>query len=205
MLLLALPLSRMRADEIYYTEDTTQTASSEYVHYVDLTRKPIALRAVWLGAIVPGMGQIYNGSYWKLPIVYGGFAGCAYAISYTNGRYTDYKEAYRDLYTDKVLSTDPNRSYNALLPEGYTIDRLGGRGEYLKLLERNQRSFRRYRDISIVASIAVYLLSLIDAYVDAQLFDFDISDDLSLDVEPQIYYDMLNQQRNAEVKMAIHF
>ena len=60
------------SDQIYYvhTEDTTHTDDKEeYKYYIDLRRQPIAARAVWLGAIVPGLGQIYNGSYWKLAIV----------------------------------------------------------------------------------------------------------------------------------------
>lgn len=171
---------------------------------IDLTKKPVAQRAVWLSAIVPGLGQIYNQSYWKLPIVYGGFMGCAYAITLNNTRYLDYKQAYRDILQDEVLSTDPQRSYNAILPKGYTIDRMGGRSTYTQTLQRYQNNYRRYRDLSIVATIAVYALTMVDAFVDAQLFDFDISPDLSLQIEPQIYRDIRNE-RSAEVKLAITF
>ena len=59
--------------------------------------KPDPMRAVWLGTIVPGLGQIYNRSYWKLPIVYGGFMGCIFAITYTSNMYEGYKTAYRDI------------------------------------------------------------------------------------------------------------
>ena len=90
------------------------------------------------------------------------------------------------------------------MPEGYDIDRLGGVSRYTSTLQNRQSNYRRYRDWSIVATILVYALSLVDAYVDAQLFDFDISPDLTLNVEPQIYYD-LQQQRSAEVKLAITF
>lgn len=167
-------------------------------------RRPLARRAVWLGAICPGLGQIYNESYWKLPIVYGGFMGCSYAIILNNTRYQSYKNAYRDILLDKELSTDPNRSYNAVLPTGYTIDKMGGRDRYTTTLQRYQNNYRRYRDLSIAATFIVYALSLVDAYVDAQLFDFDISPDLTLNVEPQIYYDLQNR-RSAEVKLAITF
>lgn len=194
-------------DVIYHTLDTTSTDEDQYHYYVDLTRRPDALKAVWLGAIIPGAGQIYNGSYWKLPIVYGGLMGCGYAISLNQSRYNSYKTAYRDLYNDSQAGTvtnDPSKSYNAILPEGYDIDRLGGVSKYTSTLQNWQSNYRRYRDWSIVATIVVYALSLIDAYVDAQLFDFDISPDLTLNVEPQIYYD-LQQQRSAEVKLAIVF
>ena len=169
--------------------------------------KPDPMRAVWLGAVVPGLGQIYNRSYWKLPIVYGGFMGCIYAITWTNGQYEGYKSAYRDIYYDiqnGTVSNDPNKSYNAILPEGYTINSMGGANTYQNRLKEWQNASLRNRDLAILVTVVVYALSLVDAYVDAQLFDFDISNDLSLNVSPQIYYDMHNQ-RTAEVKLAIQF
>ncbi len=208
ILLAVVPCLMMaQNDAIYHTPDTTTTDDGEYRYYVDLSRRPDALKAVWLGAIIPGAGQIYNGSYWKLPIVYGGLMGCGYAISLNQSRYNSYKTAYRDLYNDSqagLVTNDPSKSYNAILPEGYDIDRLGGVSKYTSTLQNWQSNYRRYRDWSIVATIVVYALSLVDAYVDAQLFDFDISPDLTLNVEPQIYYD-LQQQRSAEVKLAITF
>lgn len=169
--------------------------------------KPDPVRAVWLGAIVPGLGQIYNRSYWKLPIVYGGFMGCIYAVTWTNNQYTSYKEAYRDIYHDiqhGMVSDSPDKSYNAILPEGYDINAMGGASAYSNRLKEWQNVSLRNRDLSILVTIAVYALSLVDAYVDAQLFDFDISDDLSLNVSPQLYYDM-QHQRTAEVKLAVKF
>lgn len=169
--------------------------------------KPDPMRAVWLGAIVPGMGQIYNRSYWKLPIVYGGFMGCIYAITWSNNQYIGYKEAYRDIYYDiqnGTVSNSPDKSYNAILPEGYTINTMGGASAYQNRLKEWQNASLRNRDMAILVTVAVYALSLIDAYVDAQLFDFDISNDLSLNVTPQIYYDLQNQ-RTAEIKLAIQF
>ena len=170
-------------------------------------RKPDAVKAVWLGAIAPGAGQIYNGSYWKLPIVYGAFMGCGYAISTMQNGYTDYKTAYLDLYNDVQAGTvteDPTKSYIAILPDGYTLSNVGGSGTWMNTLKNRQSIYRRYRDYSILATVVVYALSLIDAYVDAQLFDFDISPNLTLNVEPQIYYDLQHQQ-SAELKLAITF
>ena len=170
-------------------------------------RKPDAIKAVWLGAIAPGAGQIYNGSYWKLPIVYGAFMGCGYAISTMQGRYSGYKTAYLDLYNDMQAGTvteDADKSYIAVIPDGYSLSQLGGASTWANTLKNRQSIYRRYRDYSILAIVVVYALSLIDAYVDAQLFDFDISPDLSLNIEPQIYYD-LQRQRSAELKVAIQF
>jgi hypothetical protein len=187
-----------------YKVDTTLLSQKEIDR---LFWKPDPMRSVWLGAIVPGLGQIYNRSYWKLPIVYGGLMGCVYAITWTTNEYNGYKNAYRDIYfdiRDGKVSNDPSKSYIAILPEGYTIDRMGGVSAYRNRLKDWQNSSRRNRDLAIAATAIVYALTLIDAYVDAQLFDFDISNDLSLNVYPELYYDLQNQH-SAEVKLAITF
>jgi len=165
--------------------------------------RPDPNRAVWLGTLCPGLGQIYNRSLWKLPIVYGGLMGCAYAIIWNGNMYKDYRQAYIDICTDVELSDDPTRSYNAILPKGYTIEKMGGRSTYTQTLNSKQNLYRRYRDLGIVGAFAVYALSIIDAFVDAQLFDFDISPDLSMNVSPQIYNDYIHHQRSAEVHLAI--
>lgn len=190
---------------------TQTTTSQDSLTQRQLERtfwKPDPVKAVWLGTIVPGLGQIYNRSYWKLPIVYGGLMGCAYAITYTSNQYLSYKEAYRSIYYDiqnSTLSNSPDKPYIAILPDGYTIDRMGGASAYQKRLYEWQNSSRRYRDLSIAATAIVYALTLVDAYVDAQLFDFDISPDLTLNVNPQLYYDDWQHQRSAEVKLALTF
>ena len=207
ILLLTIPaFAFAQQDSIHHTSDTTH-AEEEYKYMIDLTKKPDAMKAVWLGTVIPGAGQIYNGSYWKLPIVYGAFMGCGYAISINQNRYSSYKNAYLDLYNDKqagTISEDISKSYIAVLPEGYDLNRVGGVDTWMNTLKNQQNIYRRYRDYSILATVIVYALSLIDAYVDAQLFDYDISPDLSLNIEPQIYYD-LQQQKSAELKLAIQF
>ena len=188
--------------------DIADTATMTQKEIDRLFWQPDPVRAVWLGAVVPGLGQIYNRSYWKVPIVYGGFMGCAYAITWTNDQYIGYKNAYRDIYydiRDGKVSNDPSKSYIAILPEGYTIDRMGGTSAYRDRLKEWQSRSRRNRDLAIAATAIVYALTLVDAYVDAQLFDFDISTDLSLNMYPNIYYDDMQHQRTAEVKLAIIF
>jgi hypothetical protein len=125
----------------------------------------------------------------------------------TSNQYEGYKNAYRDIYHDNragTVSDDPSKSYNAILPEGYTIAMMGGASTYQNRLKEWQSQALRNRDLSIVVTVLVYALTLVDAYVDAQLFDFDISPDLSLNVYPQLYYDLQNQ-RTAEVKLAVTF
>lgn len=142
--------------------------------------KPDPIKAIWMGAIIPGFGQIINRKYWKLPLVYGGFMGFAYAISWNSSRYNSYKNAYRD-----ISDNDPaTNSYLDILPEGVTIETLGGEERYKQILNSRQDFFHRYRDLSIILSIGYYGLVLLDAYVDAHLYDFDISPDLVLNVAP---------------------
>ena len=196
-----------KSGEVYYTPDTTAESEVMDYRYIINLQKPDPLKAVWLGVIIPGAGQFYNRSYWKLPIVYGAFMGCGYAISWTQNRYSDYKRAYLDLYNDNkagTVSEDESKSYIAVMPDGYTLTRVGGVGTWMNTLNNRQSTYRRYRDYSILATVVVYALSLIDAYVDAQLFDYDISPDLTLNIEPQIYMDSQHQQSD-ELKLAISF
>ncbi|MBR1515473.1 MAG: hypothetical protein IJ621_01830 [Paludibacteraceae bacterium] len=208
LLLLCCGFTVVRADDADLPKDSLPlTLSADSLPATDTMNLwvPNPSRATWLAVIVPGLGQIYNRSYWKLPIVYGAFMGCAYAISWNASMYNDYKEAYRDILLDETLSDDPTRSYNAILPPGYTIESMGGRSQYTSTLNSRQNRYRRYRDISIAATVAVYVLSIIDAYVDAQLFDFDISPNLSLNVQPQLNYDPWRDNRSAELKLALNF
>lgn len=191
-----------------FVQDTTSAEEVSADAVEKLFWKPDPVKAVWMGTLFPGLGQIYNRSYWKLPIVYGGLMGCTYAIMYTNNQYLSYKEAYRSIYYDiqhSSVSNSPEKPYIAILPDGYTIDRMGGVSAYQKRLYDWQNTTRRYRDLSIAATVIVYALTLVDAYVDAQLFDFDISPDLSLNVQPDLYYDQIQRQRSAEVRLALSF
>lgn len=141
---------------------------------------PNPKRALWLAIVFPGAGQIYNRKYWKLPIFYGGFLGCTYALLWNQQMYKDYSQAYLDIMDD-----DPNtKSYMDMLPPRYDIT---GREERFKTIFKNKKNYyRRYRDLSVFCFIGVYLLSVIDAYVDAQLSVFDISPDLSMKVRPAV-------------------
>ena len=152
---------------------------------------PNSNRAIWLALVIPGGGQIYNRKYWKLPIVYGGFVGCAYALTWNNRMYKDYSQAYLD-----IMDSNPNtKSYEDLLPPNSSYNE-----EQLKsTLKRRKDMFRRYRDLSIFAFIGVYLISIIDAYVDAELSNFDITPDLSMKVEPAVI-DNNNQFRSNSLK-----
>ena len=148
------------------------------------TWHPEAKRAMWMALVLPGAGQIYNRKYWKLPIIYGGFVGCAYAITWNNQMYHDYSQAYLDIMDD-----DPNtQSYNQFLHLGATID-ASNIDRYKEIFRKRKDKFRRWRDMGVFVMIGVYAFSVIDAYVDASLSELDISDDLTLRVEPTVMND----------------
>lgn len=147
--------------------------------------KPNPTKAT-LYALIPGMGQIYNRKYWKLPLVYGGFMGFFYAVTWNNRNYQDYKQAYFDLLSTDPTSKDSWRDF--IRTPGLTREE---QNEYIKNnssfeneLKSKKDYFRRYRDLSIILTVGFYAITIIDAYVDAQLFDFDISPDLSMRIEP---------------------
>ena len=145
------------------------------------TWHPNPKRALWLALVLPGAGQIYNRKYWKLPLVYGGFVGCVYAMRWNDQMYHDYSQAYLDISDD-----DPNtQSYNQFLHLGKAITK-ENMATYQNLFKQRKDRYRRWRDLSFFCLLGVYALSVIDAYVDASLSEFDISNDLSLRVEPAI-------------------
>ncbi len=141
--------------------------------------RPDPEKATWLALIIPGGGQIYNRKYWKLPIVYGGFVGCLYAYNWNGQMYKDYRQAYLD-----IMDSDPNTdSYKDFFRPGYDYE---ANKEYLtNVFKKRKDRYRRWRDLSIFAFIGVYAVSVIDAYVDAQLSSFDIAEDINLTIEPQ--------------------
>ena len=104
---------------------------------------PNPTKATWLALVIPGGGQIYNRKYWKLPIFYGGFAGCAYALTWNSKMYKDYSTAYKDAMNGNMQSS----SITDLLPPGYKISET----QLKELLRKRKDTYRRYRDLSIFA------------------------------------------------------
>ena len=170
-------LALTASPDIKQEKDPTDSLSRE------LKRKqwvPNPTKATWLALVIPGGGQIYNRKYWKLPIVYGGFAGSAYALTWNGKMYKDYQAAYVDAVNEKWDSS----CIPALLPPG-NIDRVS-HSQITETLRKRKDTYRRWRDLSIFAFIGVYLISVVDAYVDAELSNFDIGPDLSMKVEPTL-------------------
>lgn len=150
----------------------------------ETTFNPDPTRAVWMSALFPGLGQIYNRRYWKLPIVIGGFMGLGYATSWNNGMLSDYTKAYRD-----IMDTDPStKSYMDFFPPTTKEEDLDK--TWLTNLLRSRKNFyRRNRDLCVICMVGVYLIAMVDAYVDASLSHFDVTPELSIDVSPAVFRD----------------
>lgn len=158
------------ASYIYFLGDAAVNYSTNDVSDVK--------KATTLSLICPGAGQIYNKSYWRAPIVIGGMASMIYVIDWNNRGYQRFKEAYR-LRAD--YEVNPGRY------PGGSADEF--RGRYSETFLKNLRdSYRRSRDLSIILTVVVYAFQAVDAHVDAHLRDFDVSDNLSLSVDPLFDY-----------------
>ena len=182
-------VSMLNADSIYILNKVDSVGVKQKKAKRDwATWSPDPKRAMWLAIVLPGAGQVYNRKYWKLPIVYGGFLGCIYAWRWNNQMFRDYSQAYMDIMDD-----DPNtQSYNQFLHLGMQITD-ENKERYQNLFKRRKDYYRKYRDLSIFCMIGVYALSVIDAYVDASLSQFDISKDLSLKIEPSVMNDQIGR------------
>lgn len=161
---------------------------------------PNPMRAMWLSALCPGAGQIYNRRYWKLPIVIGAFVGLTYGTSWNNRMLNDYSKAYRD-----ITDNDPNtRSYMDFYPP--TVKESDLDKNWLTSTLKNRKDYyRRYRDICIIGIAAVYLLNVIDAYVDASMMHFDVSDDLSMQLRPAVIESSMSRLPSVGLGCAFSF
>lgn len=157
-------------------------------------------KAAIYSAILPGLGQAYNKKYWKIPLVYGGFAAFGYFIGWNNDFYVTSKRAYSDL-TDKDESTN---SYMNLKQIGYYDLSNPTDVENLKrgLLD-SQNYYRRNRDLLVILTVAFYGLNIIDASVDAHFFNWDISDKLTMNWQPSM--DQLNNKNFLSFNCTIRF
>lgn len=166
----------------------------------DVTFNPDPTRAVWMSALFPGLGQVYNRRYWKLPIIVGGYLGLGYATSWNNGMLNDYQRAYRD-----IMDSDPStNSYMNFFPPGTQEGDLD-RTWLTNLLKSRKDFYRRNRDLCIICMVGVYFLAMVDAYVDASLSHFDITPDLSMDVTPSLLPDSRNRYPGVGLTWALNF
>ena len=192
----------VKAQQITISNDSIKvTAPVQTVH-----RSP--KKASIYAALFPGLGQIYNKKYWKLPIVYGGYAGLIYVLGWNNNNYKDYFQGYRIIaqYSSAVnLKPDERLFLNNLIKNPSIRLENPTTFKYIAdQLKSGKDFYRRNRDLTIICIAALHVLSIIDASVDANLFDFDISDDISMRIEP-MPVNLGNQNLVMGLNLAIHF
>jgi hypothetical protein len=153
--------------------------------------KPETLRATMLAVSFPGLGQIYNRKYWKIPVVYIGFGALIYSAGFNGKNYNLYMKAYQD-FTDNILANvsylkviSPNvdrTTYDPKVnPTGYNLSLyVQFKNAMLQMVDY----YKRYRDLSYIGIAGWYLFSILDANVDASLFNYDISPNLNLTLAP---------------------
>lgn len=130
--------------------------------------------ATWRSVAIPGWGQAYNKKYWKIPVIYAGAAGLIFGLSWNHKNYKEFKQIYTYIQ-DKDSSTVP-------VYQGNVLD-----SRYTNWAASNRDYFRKNRDMCAIGLGLIYVLNIVDASVDAHLFEFNVNDDLSLRIEPRIF------------------
>lgn len=175
--------SMFRQDSIFGFRELKETNNTEEIEMVLEDHNPN--KAAWYSAAIPGLGQAYNKKYWKIPVVWAGIAGFTYFIKWNNDEYQFYR---RNL----IYETEQNPDFPNETPlETSTLK--SGRDQY-----------RRTRDMLIIFSVFFYMLNIVDAHVDAHLIEFDVNQNLSVQVNPTIQYNP-NGRQSAGLTFSVKF
>lgn len=154
-------------------------------------------KAAFYSAVLPGLGQIYNKRYWKVPIVYALIGTGVYAYTYNDDLYDRFRTAFKSRqagFTDDEFYDINGDNAEGASPDLDTDD-----------LERQQENYQRDRDLALVITIAMYALNIIDANVDAHLNQFNVDEDLSLDIQPYLDIDPITNNPNYGIAFTIKF
>lgn len=176
----SIPTRVEKRDTITISKEAKNANDRAKANTVQSPKKRSSTKAL-LYSIIPGGGQIYNKQYWKLPIIVGAYTACYYAISWNNGNLVEYANAYRDIKSDRPMD---NTSWQNFIPYGANPESYVNNSTFHDTLRRGRDYYRRYRDLSIIITAGVYIMVMVDAYVDAELSNFDISPNLSLSYAP---------------------
>ena len=167
---------------------------------------PDSKKATIYAAIFPGLGQVYNRKYWKMPLVYGSFIGCAYAINWNGNQYSGYRRAYIDFIDeDPATNSWDAYRYGAYQRTDFNDWTADMKRSFANTLKSTRDYHRRNRDLSYIVTVGVYAIWIIDAYVDAQLFNFDVSPDLSMQIEPVLFDRIPGNKRSIGMQLSFAF
>lgn len=153
-------------------------------------------KAAFYSAVLPGLGQIYNKRYWKVPIVYAAIGTGIYSYKYNNDLYDRFRVAFKRRQAGFL----DDEFYNPNGENGNTNANFSD-----TVLQNKQEDFQEARDLSLVITIALYILNIVDANVDAHLQQFNVSDDLSVDFKPFLNVDPINNNPNYGMGLTINF
>ncbi len=151
-------------------------------------------KAAFFSALLPGLGQIYNRRYWKTPIVWGILGGAIYGYIYNDNNYQIFRTAFKRRqagFTDDELF---DRNGDGVGPD---FD--------LGVLQSQQERFQRDRDLWLVGAIAIYILNIVDANVDAHLQQFNVDENLSFDMQPSLDVDPVTNRPNYGMAVVVKF
>lgn len=170
-------------------EEVLEKDSKKEKRTKEVVYKPIdpvaPSRAAFYTTIVPGLGQIYNRKYWKVPLVYAGIGIPVYFWADNQRNYDRYRNEYKNRLQGKIDQTD---------------ETLAGLDEE-RLLD-GQNFYRKNRDLSVVIAIGFYVLSIVDANVDAHLMQFNVNENLT--IKPVIEFDQKSLTQQQQYQYAIN-
>jgi TM2 domain-containing membrane protein YozV len=174
-------------------EDYQYVEDSEFLNdtaYVPPTKNPKL--AGWMSFVLPGSGQFYNGQYWKIPVIYGAFGTLIYVSEFYNVRYKQLKNDERYFLAQQQNDT----TYT-----GGTFYGLTNEADIVRYM----RKYRRYRDLCYLGTFLVYIMNIFDAVVDAHLYDYNVTDDITLRVEPYAQPEIFGCRSSFGAKFVIKF
>ena len=198
VLLSSLPLlGQVQQSNVVNYEEGKHTVTGERLVIDTLEHwMPNPKKATMLSAALPGAGQIYNKQWWKVPFIYAGLGTIGYFIYWNNDRFVRYNNAYIDFVDD-----DPSTNRHLDLLNGVKITN----EEWFKTtVENGRKNYRRDRDLLIISMVGFYVLNVLEANVAAHLYDFDVSDDLSMQLRPSMGYNNLNGKANIGLSLSFN-
>ena len=160
--------------------------NSAFAQNIDSARHS-PTRATIYSAALPGLGQAYNRNYWKIPVIYAGFGGLSYGVFFYQRQFKEFRRVYND-YSKELKEYQDAQNTDIPKPEKPNENLLvfGKKGYTPESVRAGRDHYRRYRDMFVIGVGAWYLLNVLDAYVYANLFDFDVSDNLSFRINPTV-------------------
>lgn len=158
-------------DDSTSRSDTTRLTAKQEAQIHKIIPRKATIRSL----ILPGLGQIYNRQYWKLPFIYGGLAAAIWAFQFNQQNYLKYNAAYDSAYHQAAI----NPTYGV---KTFTVD---GRVLSVTTLQQASNQYHQWRDLTVILTLAGWALNVVEANVAAHLKTFDLTDDISLRVSPK--------------------